>query len=356
MADEEVFSGAGGYARLTRTTAGGKTGALLEISNPNSKVNTVPPEALAEIGGALDAVEADADVKFVVFHGGEGKVHAGADVTMFAGGLAEDEDPPNYAAVNEYLKQGAALDVRIKRLSAERTTVSIMHGERFGGSVEWPLMASYCVAEAGAGIQFSEVNIGILPGWDGVLNVLLKSGPTNALYMGATGARLDAGQMEEAGIVDDVTDSDKLMVKALELAAEAPPVAERGGVKGLVATGEFFKLLSDRLNVGRYQALRDEVAGQQGEMEPKEFSRHVDKQLAGLGKPCAPLAVESVFGLVAKAAGVDPADLDAVEKLAFEEAARCGELMRTRDRVIGIDSILRARENPLNKIAIFTRS
>ena len=91
-------------------------------------------------------------------------------------------------------------------------------------------------------------------------------------------------------------------------------------------------------------------------MEPKEFSKHIDKQLAGLGKPCAPLAVEAVFGVVARGAGIDPTDLNAVQELAFEEAARCSDLMRTKDRVIGIDSILKARENPLNKIAVFTRS
>ncbi len=356
MAEEVVFSGAGGYAKLTRTAVEGKLGALLEISNPGSKVNTVPPEALAEIGEALDAVEGDAEVKFVIFHGGEGKVHAGADVTMFSGGLTEGESPPDYAAVEKYLKQGTALDLRVKKLSEKLTTVSIMHGERFGGSVEWPLMTSYCVAAADTGIQFSEVNIGILPGWDGVLNVLLKSGPMNALYVGATGARLDAGQMETAGIVDAVTEPDKLMGAALELAAEAPPAAERGETNPLASTEDFFKLLSDRLNAERYRALREEVAGQQGGMEPKELSKHIDKQLAGLGKPCAPLAVEAVFGIVARGAGLDPADLGAVEKLGFEEAARCSDLMKTKDRVTGIGSILKAREDPLNKIAVFTRS
>ena len=354
MPDETIYTGAGGYATLTTASSGGKDGALLKISNPESKVNTVPPQALVEIGEALSVAENDNRLKFVVFYGDEGKVHAGADVTMFAGGL--DEDTPDYAAVAEYLKQGAALDVRIKKLSRSRTTVSIMGGERFGGSVEWPLMASYVVASPETGVQFSEVNIGILPGWDGVLNVLLKSGAANALYMAATGARLDAGQMDKAEIVTLVTEPDKVMGAALELAAEAPPAAERGPTERLIGEDEFLAMLSERLDAGRYRALVEEAGSKTKELDPKEMSKYIDKRLAELGKPCAPLAAEAVFGLVARGAGIDPHDLDAVEELALAEAARCSELMRTKDRVTGINSILKARENPLNKIAVFERS
>ncbi len=358
MADETLFAGSGGFATLTAAQSGSRKGVLLQIANPNSKVNTLPPEALTEIGGALDAVEGDSSLEFLVLCGGEGKIHAGADVNMFAGEVAPagDEKKIDVEAVAAYLKQGAALDVKIKKLSQTLTTVSAMYGERFGGSVEWPLMATYCVAAEDTGIQLSEVNIGILPGWDGVLNVAIKAGPANALYMGTTGARLTAAQMLEAGLVDAVVAEDQILPKALELAGSKPPKREGVEQKDLVGEEELLKLISERLDTARYQALRDEVAAEKDGADPKELSKSVDKRLAKLGKPSAPLAVEAVAAFVQDCQAADLSDVAAVETLAFKEAALCTVLMKTSDRVLGINSILKAREDVLNKIAIFTKS
>lgn len=356
MPDETIFSGEGGYASLVKTSHKGQDGALLKISNPNSRVNTVPSEALAEIAQALDVVEADKALRFLVLYGEEGRIHAGADVNMFAGGLTANENPPDYQAVHAYLEQGAGMDLRIKRLSKERITVSAVQGERFGGSVEWPLMTTHCVAAPDSGIQFSEVNIGIIPGWDGILNVLLKSGTANALYMGTTGARLNADDMKEAGLVAALAEPEQLLAAALDLAVDPPPVPDKAALKRLAGEETLLKTLSERLNVRRYEALVEEVKAKQDELEPKEFARHIDARLAEMGRPVAPLAVEAVFGLVAKGALLEAGDLDAVEELAEDEVASCSNLMKTRDRVVGINSVLKARENPLSKIAIFDRS
>jgi len=329
---------------------------VLRIANPQSKVDILPPQALAEVDAALDALESDRKFRFVVFCGAEVPVHAGADVNMFAGGLGPGENPPDYAALKAYLEQGTALDLRIKKLSRRVTTVAAIQGERFGGAVEWPLMCSYVVAAPETGIQFSEVNIGILPGWDGILNAMLKSGPLNALFLGTLGVRLDAGQMDAAGIVTLLAaEADKLMLAALALGAEAPPGAERGAVKPLVEPEALFKTLAERLDRRRYQALRAEAEKKQPELDPKEFSKYIDRRLAELGRPVAPLAVEAIFGLVAAGARLSPADADGVAELAAAEAARCFELMQTHDRVTGINSVLKARENPLNKIPLFRR-
>ncbi|MHC4914729.1 MAG: enoyl-CoA hydratase/isomerase family protein [Planctomycetota bacterium] len=359
MAEETIFAGGGGYAKLTRAESGSRKGAVLEISNPNSKVNTLPPEALTEIGEALDAVDADGSLEFLVLCGGEGKVHAGADVNTFAGEVEppEGEKGIDLAAVEAYLKQGAALDVRIKKISKKLTTASAMSGERFGGSVEWPLMTTYCVAAEGTGIQLSEVTIGIIPGWDGVLNVALRSGPASALYMGATGARVDDAQMLESGIVDAVVPESEIVAKALEIAGSAPPERAAAERKELASEEEILAALKDRLDTSRYEALRDNVAEEKEEGgDPKELSKSVEERLAQMGKPCAPLAVEAVSAFVKDCQEADLGDVAAFETLAFKEAALCTALMKTADRVMGINSILKAREDVLNKIPIYTKS
>jgi enoyl-CoA hydratase/carnithine racemase len=358
MADEGLFAGSGGYAKLKSVESGARKGAILEIANPSSKVNTLPPEALAEMGQALDAAAADPSLEFLVLCGGEGKVHAGADVNMFAGEITPSGDGKkiDLEAVDAYLRQGTALDVRIKKLSRKLVTVAAMYGERFGGSVEWPLMATYCVAAEDTGIQLSEVNIGILPGWDGLLNVAVKAGPANALYLGTTGARLTAAQMLEAGIVDAVVPEGDIVAKALELAGSRPPKREGVEGKDLVSEEALLKLITERLDASRYQTLREEVAAEKQGADPKELARSVDRRLAKLGKPSAPLAVEAVTAFVQDCQNADLSDVNAIETLAFKEAALCAALMKTRDRVIGINSILGARDDVLNKIPVFTKS
>lgn len=104
MNGEMIFAGSGGYARLTGVEYEDRRGALLMISNPHSRLNTVPPEALAEMAGAVDALDAAGGCEFLVLDGAEGGVHAGADLTMFAGGLSAAEGAPDYEATHAYSK------------------------------------------------------------------------------------------------------------------------------------------------------------------------------------------------------------------------------------------------------------
>lgn len=358
MSDNEIiFKGEKGCVTLSTKSYKGTDGVLLKIENPESPVNTVSFTALDEIGKALDIIENDNTFKFIIFYGSESKIHAGADISMFSGGLKDNENPPDYDTIGKYLNLGTTLDLRVKKLSKTLKTVSLLSGERFGGSVEWPLMAEYCVISPEAGIQFSEVNIGIIPGWNGILNVCLKSGLENAIFMGTTGNRISAEQMVASGIGSCISEPDKMMDKALSFAVEESHSVQKGKKLIFTSEKELFRTLSERMNSHRYEKLIDELKPVQAEMEPKEFSKNIDRKLNEIGRPVAPLAVEAVFGLVAKyGQRTNTDDLDTVKEMGEEEAQRCLDLMKTNDRVRGIDSILKARENPFNKIPLFKRN
>ena len=288
-------------------------------------------------------------MEFLVFYGDGGKIHAGADVRMFANNI-------DRYAVLKYLMAGVHLDTRIKELSEEMRTVSVMNGERFGGSVEWPLMTEYSVCTPETGIQFSEVNIGIIPGWDGILNVMLRSSKENALYMGTTGDRVNAGDMLSSNLVSYIAPQDSIMDCALELAtADSVPVRQKSRLKRFATENGLMQTLSARLDAQRYHKLRVEVIQKRDSMDPKGLSKYIDKRLVELGKPIAPLAVEAVFGLTAKYADLKPDDPFRIWGMAYDEASICCDLVDTVDRKIGVDSILRAKENPLNKIPVYIR-
>lgn len=358
MPDNEIiYKGENGCVTLSTKSYEGTDGVLLKIENPESPVNTVSFAALNEISKALDIIESDKKFKFVILYGSESKIHAGADISMFAGGLNKDENPPDYDEIRRYLNLGTNLDFRVKKLSKFLKTVSILTGERFGGSVEWPLMAEYCVVSPEAGIQFSEVNIGIIPGWDGILNVCLKSGFENALFMGTTGTRISAEQMVASGIGSYISEPEKMMDRALSLAVEKSHSVQKSKKLIFTSEKELFKTLSERMNIHRYEKFIEELKPEQTGMDPKEFSKNIDRKLNEIGRPIAPLAVEAVFGLVSKYGNrINDDDLDTIKEMGEEEAQRCLDLMKTNDRVKGINSILKARENPFNKIPLYKRN
>lgn len=329
----------------------GKKGVLLKIDNPFSKVNTLPLEALKEIHAVLDEIRNEADLTFILFHGSGGRIHAGADLSLFAGEI-------NPRAVHEYLTAGTDLDLKIKEISRKVTTVSIMQGERYGGSVEWPLMAHYGVCTPDTGIQFSEVNIGIIPGWNGILNTVLRSGGENALYLAATGNRIHAEEMLRSGLVSRIYPGETILDEALDLAVSGGPPAQ-APPEVLVSREDLDRMIAQRTDSRRYRELVREVARkiEMGELEGNgkqglSASKYINGKLKELGKPIAPRAVAAVFELIEKFPDVTWENGQGIKEMARAEVESCFRLMHTEDRRVGVNSVL--TDNPLEKISTFS--
>jgi enoyl-CoA hydratase/carnithine racemase len=320
---------------------------LVKTANPVGKVDTLPYEALKEMRETLEVVREDQSLAFVIFYGGETKVHAGADLAMFAGEI-------DFRAVHEYLLAGAEIDMLVKSLG--KRTVSIIQGDCYGGSVEWPLMAESSICTNDASIQFSEVNIGIIPGWSGILNVLLRSNKENALCLAATGRKINAQEMLSAGLVSRVCSAEDMMDIALDLVTT--DAMDNPVINSFSTLGEINKIIDSRTDVGRYRALYNEVSKRIANGELIE-DRHADNyagkyimmKLNESGRPLAPLAVKTVFDLVEKYSNVKSADKVLAGEMAREEADLCFALMKTVDRRTGVNSIVSA--NSLDKIPVY---
>ena len=329
----------------------GQKGVVVKFFNPYSKVQTVPMEALTEINQILEELQKDENTQFMVFYGDSGEIHAGANVNLFSGDV-------DLATVHEYLLAGIRMDLNIKEISRTRRTVSIMQGERYGGSAEWPLMARYSVCTPDTTIQFSEVNIGLIPGWDGVLNVLLRSNKENALYLAATGNRITAQEMFASGLVLLVCPDNEIMDRALDLATTDSLLPK--SVPKTLATREIVdQLIAQGTNASRYRKLVEEVASKlkTGELSPDKnqenyVSKYIGERLAESGKPLAPRAVQSVFDLIDAHPRVRWEDFEAIKEMAHDEAESCFRLMSSMDRKTGVNSIL--TKDPLKKIAVYT--
>lgn len=345
----ENFSGE--YVTTNLKEHNGQKGVVVKFSNPYSKVQTVPMEALTEMNQILEELQKDESTKFMVFYGDTGDIHAGADVNMFAGDL-------DLAMVHDYFLAGISMDLNIKEISRTRKTVSIMQGQRYGGSVEWPLMARTSVCTPDTTIQFSEVNIGLIPGWDGVLNVLLRSNKENALYLAATGNRITAQEMFDSGLVVSVCPDNEIMDKALDLAT-ADSLISKSAAKILATRETVDQLIAQGTDTSRYRQLVEEVTSKlkNGELSPDRnhenyVSKYIGEKLAEFGKPLAPLAVRSVFDLIDAHSAIHWEDFEAIKEMADYEGELCFQLMNTMDRKTGVNSIL--TKDPLEKIAVYT--
>lgn len=384
MSDHEfLYKGPEAYVELTGIEYNSKRGALLRYVNPDlRKLHAIDSLGMIELSHAIATVEElQGDLQFVVLHGAYDPLHAGADVTQFDG-------DPDYDAIRYDLFRGVELDARIKRLWPKLRTVGVLSGNRFGGSVEWPLFAEFCVCDSTTVIQLSEVQLGIVPGWDGILNVMLKSNASNAQYMASTGNPVNAEQMLATGIVQAVVDAppapdrkllndteyaaawlshaqsaqDQLLQAALDLAtsnatsnAEAP-----GGTEYQLCDAEdYLAEIGRRTQDTEYKDLRETVEGHLKALGPnpspeevKALNRTVNSELALLGKPLAPEAVNFVQRYVKQFGSLTREELLArFEELGKIEANLCVELMHHTHRREGVRAVL--SKNPAERIPVF---
>ncbi|MCB1185557.1 enoyl-CoA hydratase/isomerase family protein [bacterium] len=386
-AGEQLYAGAKGYVTVSAVEHNGKHGAVLRYVNPNrAKLHAVDTDGMLEMEEAIAVLEQDATLEFGVFTGAYDVIHAGADITEFKGDCDVD-------AIHKHLSRGTSLDTRVKALWPRMRTIGVFTGDRYGGSVEWPLFAEWGICDKDTLIQLSEVLLGIIPGWNGVLNIMLKCGPERAKWMGQTGNTLRAEDMLKFGIVQQVVETPDapdrkavstddwdaawqahvaaaepmLLEAALELATKKKELKRNsefpGGAKGEKAREKLMKELqqeiADRTDTEKYRELHDKVAKEASRLRKdddkdglKALTKSALKDLVKLGKPLAPLAVKAVAKFVDEWSRKSEDQIFAnYEEIGQLEAELCACLMETEHRRIGVNAVL--SRNPEDKVPVF---
>ena len=209
------------YLAIDEVSFGGKRGAILCYYNP--PVHQVGNPALdAYLEGLNRVYEKRNEFHFLMMVGANDPVHAGGDLKESLGkldrtlamkkekeeaGASAEETDLLYDWADRRLEKGIALHRKVRNLAQHMTTVAVCGGgTRFGGSAEIPLMSDYIVGDSRSGMCFSEVMIGLLPGWSGVVRAIIKAGPLNARYMAMTGKEVKADKLKAIGIYNAVVD------------------------------------------------------------------------------------------------------------------------------------------------------
>ncbi len=349
---EALYTWSEGKAGLVAdvVTYRGATGVLLVYTNP--PVHQVGNPGLDAYLGALASVtERRGEFGFLILSGRCDPAHAGGDIRESltrldatweqvrerqAAGASAGEIHALFDWGDARLDKGFALYRAIRGLAGSMTVLSICGGgARFGGSAEIALMADVIVADSRSGMSFSEVQIGLIPGWGGVGRAVTKAGFANAKAMAYTAEIVNASDLLGMGIVDVLVPVDRPLPRFVKTGDKA---ADKAAYVDALADNEADT--APRLLAAALDAALDPHAGGPGRGDTRPWDRdgivrrahpgtydglygkpfrEVKTEIKELGKPLAPQSVEALDELFARFEG--QADFDEEAFILAEKAA-----------------------------------
>jgi enoyl-CoA hydratase len=182
----------------------GRVGTLT-VSRPAVR-NALDGETVAEFHRALEEVRAARATVLIGTGQGDQAFVSGADI----------------AAIRERRRDDALASINSRLMSAveahEAVTIAAVNGYALGGGCELALACDLRVAADNAVFGLPEPSLGIIPGAGGTQRLPRIVGLGRAKEMILTGARWDARQALEAGLVSQVVPRAGLMAAARAMA------------------------------------------------------------------------------------------------------------------------------------------
>ncbi|HEU4323167.1 MAG TPA: enoyl-CoA hydratase-related protein, partial [Roseiflexaceae bacterium] len=171
-------------------------------------LNALSPELMAELATAIEALDADDNVRCVVLTGGPRVFAAGADIKAMS-----DATPMDIIA-----RRTVAGWERIRR--CRKPIIAAVSGYALGGGCELVMLCDMIVASETAQFGQPEINIGVIPGAGGTQRLARAIGPYRAMEMVLTGKTITAREAYEVGLVNRVCPVEGFLEEAQRLAAE----------------------------------------------------------------------------------------------------------------------------------------
>ncbi|MGA3173534.1 MAG: enoyl-CoA hydratase/isomerase family protein [Syntrophorhabdales bacterium] len=243
----------------------------ITLNRPHS-ANSMTKQCVDEFVGALNACRNDDNCRAVIITGaGEKAFSAGADINTF---LEELEKP---LGGREWSRYGQAAFNLLDRLG--KPTVAAINGLAMGGGLELALACTFRIASERAKLGFTEINLGLLPGWGGHSRLVKLLGKGKAAELLLTGDLVSANEALALGLVDKVAAPKELVGACEALLARIirhSPIAVR--------------VVLEALHYAQYQSLDDSLVLESNlgglaceSAEAKESLRaFVEKRKAGL--------------------------------------------------------------------------
>ncbi|MET0274180.1 MAG: enoyl-CoA hydratase [Phenylobacterium sp.] len=192
-----------------------KDGVVLIRLNRPEALNALNSQLLKDLSAALDAAEADADVRCLVLTGSERAFAAGADIKEMS-----DKSYAEMFTQDFFTAAARRLEQRRKPM------IAAVAGYALGGGCELAMLCDFIIAAETAKFGQPEINLGVVPGIGGTQRLTRFVGKSKAMDMMLTARMMDAAEAERAGLVSRVVAADKLideaMAAATKIASQSP--------------------------------------------------------------------------------------------------------------------------------------
>lgn len=186
------------------------SGATLRITlNRPRALNAMTMEMTLEIGAALDAAEADRDVRVILFTGTGRAFCVGADLTAARGRTAGANGAADFIA---------AYNALLNRIEAfPKPVVVALNGMTLGAGLELALVSDIAVASTAARIGDGHAKFGLLPGGGASARLPRRIGPAAAKWLFFTGDFQDNADLQRWGLLQAVYPEDGFEAAVAEL-------------------------------------------------------------------------------------------------------------------------------------------
>ena len=185
--------------------------ATFWLDQKDESINKVSPEMVGLFHGLMDDIENDPEIKAGIIISKKKDFIAGADIEAFQ----KVKQPGDFAPIS---RKGHEILNRIE--NSKKPMIAAIHGTCYGAGLEISLAchARICSDHKTTKLALPEVKLGLLPGGGGTQRLPRLIGLQKALDMMLTGKNIFAKPAKRMGLVDEITNKNKLYPVAIKLA------------------------------------------------------------------------------------------------------------------------------------------
>ena len=300
--------------------------ATVRLNRPEA-MNALNETLVAQLGAALDELNAREDVSTIILEGAGKAFVAGADVKFFVDKIRAD------AISDIYDFTAFGHEVLGKLENSDKITIALTTGLALGGGLELALACDYRIGTRRTQFRFPETSIGIYPGLGGTQRTPRICGIEAARFAILAGNFLDADSAAALGLLTHLVEVSDVASTVDELVESGKPTDKypAAPADSTHPTAAFALAFYSNENMATLAA---------GEC-PEGFDaadKMVSRQLKSLSRT-APIALALASELLDGAVETG-ADLDAGLAL---ELARLTELFGTADALEGLSALIESR-------------
>jgi 3-hydroxyacyl-CoA dehydrogenase/enoyl-CoA hydratase/carnithine racemase len=242
--------------------------AVLTMNNP--PVNQLSEHFVMELAQAIGEAFGEDAVKALVLTGSGNNFIAGADITQIKDVKTKDELLPKMKENMRFLNSIE---------TGPKAVVAAINGNCLGGGLEIAMCCHYRVAVKGINLGQPEVQIGLIPGAGGTQRLPRLVGLRYALEMITIGKPIKAEVAHQRGLVDEVTDPEKLVEAAVKAARRF--AARELNVRARATRNRYYWIPSAAEKKGMMEFAKAMTAAQaKGYIAPFKALEAIDKGLS----------------------------------------------------------------------------